>query len=939
MALIAQYYKYCEEYKEKYGDNTVVLIQVGSFYEVYGERSGDIYIKSPLSRISQLCCLNIANKNQTNVMIGFRDYQLDKYVEILINAGWTVPVFVQDTQSSNTTRSLFKIYSPGTTFLVNDQKISNNISCFWIEKKNSTLINPCEQLICGISTIDIYTGNSIINEYIINPYTGTQTDYNELERLYQVYEPSELIIVYKNITEDMVKNIIKYVNINCCIRLKNEKDIEVINCEKQTYQKEILSKIFNSLTCIDSYEVAKQSFCIILNNILLQNRQIIDRIKEPEIYTMDGCVLLGNHSLKQLNIISTQSTNKFSSICDLYMNYCSTSMGKREIKKVITNPIYNSDKLNRLYDDIENMKKNDYKLIRGILSNVCDLEKFLRKLIIKKVTPIDIVSELLKSFNHINQIDLSFDTSKITNVSSFIKTKLNTQSVSNQVDGDTFNKGVCQKIDELNNEKLEYTEQLHSIIDYLNSLFTEKEKKTKSCIDIHETDRDGLSLTLTKRRSELLKKYIKNVKLSGVTLKTKHFSDFTLHLDSISFIQSQTSKQKIESSQLRTITSLIGKIQLKIIDFAKIAFNQFIEELLSLGDDIKYIIDFVKHTDVTCTKTIISVLNNYSRPIIKEEESSFVDVTQLRHPIIELLDENEIYVPNDITFDEDQNGILLFGTNAVGKSSLIKSIGIAVLLAQSGMFVPCRKMTYSPYKSIFTRIISNDNIFKGLSTFAVEMTEFNTILNNSNKNSLVLGDELCSGTETTSAISIFSSGVKILSERKVNFIFATHFHELTQIDLITQIRNLSFKHLKVVYDGDKDVLVYNRTLSEGSGESIYGLEVCKSLHMPKDFIALAYDIRNKIIPEDNDILMLGKSHFNSKKVRGNCEMCKNTYGTDVHHLQYQNRADKDGFIGSFHKNKLGNLINICKACHDKIHREKVEYVKQKTNKGFVLKEL
>ena len=74
-------------------------------------------------------------------------------------------------------------------------------------------------------------------------------------------------------------------------------------------------------------------------------------------------------------------------------------------------------------------------------------------------------------------------------------------------------------------------------------------------------------------------------------------------------------------------------------------------------------------------------------------------------------------------------------------------------------------------------------------------------------------------------------------------------------------------------------------------------------------------------------------------VDGNCEMCKNTYGTDVHHLQYQNRADKDGFIGSFHKNKLGNLINICKACHDKIHREKVEYVKQKTNKGFVLKEL
>ena len=135
------------------------------------------------------------------------------------------------------------------------------------------------------------------------------------------------------------------------------------------------------------------------------------------------------------------------------------------------------------------------------------------------------------------------------------------------------------------------------------------------------------------------------------------------------------------------------------------------------------------------------------------------------------------------------------------------------------------------------------------------MTEFNTILNNSDKNSLVLGDELCSGTETTSAISIFSAGVKILSDRNVNFIFATHFHEITKISLINEITNLSFKHLKVTYDGEKDILIYNRKLADGPGESIYGLEVCKSLHMPQDFISLAYGIRNEIIPENNDILM------------------------------------------------------------------------------------
>ena len=128
----------------------------------------------------------------------------------------------------------------------------------------------------------------------------------------------------------------------------------------------------------------------------------------------------------------------------------------------------------------------------------------------------------------------------------------------------------------------------------------------------------------------------------------------------------------------------------------------------------------------------------------------------MRHCLIEHLQTNELYVANDISLGFDKcNGILLYGTNAVGKSSLIRSIGICIVLAQAGMFVPCSEFTYKPYCKIFTRILGNDDIFKGLSTFAVEMSELRTILNNSDENSLILGDELCSGTETNSAISIF----------------------------------------------------------------------------------------------------------------------------------------------------------------------------------------
>ena len=134
----------------------------------------------------------------------------------------------------------------------------------------------------------------------------------------------------------------------------------------------------------------------------------------------------------------------------------------------------------------------------------------------------------------------------------------------------------------------------------------------------------------------------------------------------------------------------------------------------------------------------------------------------MRHPLIEQLLTDELYVPNDVKFDENNKGVLLFGTNAVGKSSFIKALGISVIMAQAGFFAPASKFGSTPFKQIFTRIIGNDNIFKGLSTFAVEMLEFKNIIDNVCENSLVLGDELCSGTETDSAISIVLAGINTL---------------------------------------------------------------------------------------------------------------------------------------------------------------------------------
>jgi DNA mismatch repair protein MutS len=134
-------------------------------------------------------------------------------------------------------------------------------------------------------------------------------------------------------------------------------------------------------------------------------------------------------------------------------------------------------------------------------------------------------------------------------------------------------------------------------------------------------------------------------------------------------------------------------------------------------------------------------------------------------------------------------------------------------------------------------------------------------------------------------------------------------------------------------------LIYDRKLKDGSGESMYGLEVCKSLHLPKDFLENAYNIRKKYNKSNEGILSKKTSHFNSKKIMGNCEVCKKKIGTEVHHLQHQENANENNMIKSFHKNHPANLLTLCEDCHNNIHKSGKQHKKVKTSKGTKIMEL
>ena len=959
--MIKEYFEKVEYHTKDFGEKTIVLWECGSFFEVYGLRDPKTGTITPptILTFAKICDFRIANKKncigkKNVVMAGFNNNILDKYLKKLDDAGFTVPIYTQEKKAGIITRSLRFISSPGTYLTKENQQLTNNIMCCWIERyATPTLRTP--YISCGISNIDIFTGKSHLFEFQ-RENLHQSTTYDELERFYSIYNPNEVIIITRNFIETEIQEIIQFAGIQCTnihkVSLEDENNSfsnAARNCEKQIYQEAQLKYFYDikdyapfveSLR-LEEYPLATYSFCFLLEFIKKHNPALVKKIHEPMIDNINDRLLLANHSLQQLNILDNhQHKGKCSSILS-FMNCCKTAMGKRALNGAILHPITNCEILAREYSIVEHVIDNFETLesIRESFSHIRDIEKLYRKIFMKHVTPCEFmfiyhnVQTTLDVYKIIakdpilmkymkDHIDGNVERSCAALITLLEKTfdiDKASQITSLHLENNCFKTGFSPELDTIEGEYERSVEGLQKIQSQLCHKLEKLEKKTPKnpFVKINITEKSMYSLVCTNRRAKLLE---------GALKKSKK-GPFHFYL-------AGKSNKKIDSKEISSLCSTIHKTFSQLREQLAVEYDAFLERIKNEGEHIQVIVKYITRLDMLLSKAYIAKRYNYCKPEIDmTRETAFFEAKDLRHPLIEHLQKSEIYVPNDISLGGDNCGTLLFGTNAVGKSSLIRSIGIAIVLAQSGMFVPCSSFVYRPYMQLFTRILGNDNIFKGLSTFAVEMSELRTILNMSTENSLILGDELCSGTETTSALKIFAAGIIRLHERNANFIFATHFHEVTHMKEIIGLEHLNMSHMSVIYNREKDQLIYERKLKVGPGRHEYGLEVCKALSLPQDFMDLAHSLN----PRPN-LLSQHSSHYNAAKLKGGCEVCGDVIGNDIHHLQHQQHASEDGFIKHFHKNHKANLINICKSCHIKIHESDKEHRLFKTSTGMEILE-
>jgi DNA mismatch repair protein MutS len=488
-----------------------------------------------------------------------------------------------------------------------------------------------------------------------------------------------------------------------------------------------------------------------------------------------------------------------------------------------------------------------------------------------------------------------------------------------KINNSFFNKGINCEIDNLQ-------ENINNNYNLLNLHATKLShllEENSTFVRLEHNERDGHYLSITSKRLELLKKKFKYTKNSNIKLTN---TDIKISPNDLEFKSINKTSSRITSSFIRKLSSTIRNQQFEIGDLCRGLYINQLEQFDELYmDSLKQITNFIAQIDTYKSVAKASVMYGYTKPKISIDsgmKSSFIDAKDIRHPIIERIQEEIEYVPNDILIGKDLKGMLLYGTNASGKSSLMKAVGLNIIMAQAGFYVASSDFTYYPYHYLFTRINNNDNIFKGESSFAVEMMELRNILKRGNNSSLILGDELCSGTESISALSIFAASVKYLSKIDSSFIFATHLHELTKMDALNGLNNVEMFHLKVEYDEDTGDLIYNRKIEKGSGDAIYGLEVCKAMDMDSAFLKDANEIRQNIMGVKEQFNSGKVSQYNSSLFIENCAVC-NKPAEDTHHIKFQCTANKDGMIGHIQKDTKSNLVPLCKECHNSVHNNTI----------------
>jgi len=1056
MAVTLEYFDIWREYNKKYGDNVVVLIEIGKFYEVmeydpqqcscadyrtsphrpdtvYNEKMGcavavgkAIYLE--IKKHSGNKPYSITNPDWG----GFPSPSYERKRQMILRHGFVIVRVDQIKEGTKVVgRKVVEVASPGTEIQEIDigvNNYTNNVVSIYILHQSGTKTRAMS-ITCGVASLDVSTGVNIVSEMYSDKDDVMQAVL-EINRFLLALRPKEIIlnIVYlpEDKREDYKLLLFKRLNLDICPNVIWQWDQVPEAYNKLDYHKSFYGKLFgsNSSTTVQQIdssisssssssgnssnistnitasiaatidngfnsniisqlglgmlELGRISHILLLQYCHAHNEKTIECLQLPTINWLDQDhhLILSNNCLQQLDIVNDKNyryRSKQQNKTNLFdvVNFTSTRLGHRMLYNRLVNPLTDVIELNKNYAQIQELlasvspgRKPLLDELDRALKGLPDIVRYQRLVNLQIIKPKELVTlhegytkvinvyMLIYGSQSTNLKQLLLDNDNIGNFNNYFQYMHRTFNSSNDelsgrclskladcsvvVDKQSkyttlfcpsvpFNKGIFQQLDGIQNSIEQYKVQLVNISEHLNQHLTSKRGKPLS-MDDGQYNEMGFITTPAKAKGLVSKSNIINQQLCG------HITEHS----------TTKSRKVITSVVIEQICSALHKAQVQMGIECYNCYLQIVKEMGTIFTFGTAVGKMIAQLDFIKSGAKVALEYNYHSPTISGNgDNSYCTIKELRHPVVERIIQSA-YIPNNVSLGNNQehNGYLLYGANSTGKSTLSKAIALVIILAQAGYYVPGH-MVYYPYNRIMTRLSGNDDIAKGMSSYMIEMDELRSILRQTDDKTLVLGDEICRGTETLSGTAITIASLESLVSRKCSFVFSTHMHHLVNNVHIKKLRQRMYIcHLDISYDDRTGDLIINRRLKPGAGSTAYGVEVAKSLQVDKDIISRASQIRQELKgqfngqSEEQTILSTKSSRYNDKLYVDSCCICGGNQQLHTHHLQPQKMADGQGFIQHMHKNTRSNLMVLCSACHIKVHQQGISFKVVETVSGY-----
>ena len=819
------------ETKEEYKD-CILFYRLGDFYEMFFEDAITASRELELTLTGKDC-----GQEERAPMCGIPHHAAEIYVSRLINKGYKVAICEQledpKTTKGIVKRGVIRVVTPGT--LVESNMLE--------ERKNNYIMSIYKTgIYFGISICDISTGEFYSAEIKDNNNFPILLD--EIAR----YTPSELVI------NSMMANCLDEMN-----KIKERFENVYITKFNDKFFSEELNNINLRFNVVDNNErkienLAEKKLALSSINALVQyiedtQKTSLDHINKITIYNLSKYMALDINARRNLEITEKMRDKSKKGTLLWVLDKTSTSMGGRLLRRWLNDPLVDVDEINRRLNAVKELK--DDIILRGEvienLKKVYDIERLAGKMAYGNANARDMVTLKNSLF-------------KLPEVKQILK---NCKS--------DLLKGLYEKLDELQDiyqliEKSIVEDPPMTIKDggIIKLGYDEEIDKLKTA------QTEGKTWLVQLEAEEKEKTGIKNLKI-GFNKVFGYFIEVTKsYLDQVPdrFIRKQTltNAERYITEDLKNLENQILGAEEKVINLEYNAFVEIREEISKNVTRLQTTSEVISSLDVLTSFAQVAEDFNYCMPEV--DSSGTIDIKNGRHPVIEKILGEGIFVENDTFLDKGDNRLsIITGPNMAGKSTYMRQVALITLMAQCGSFVPAESANIGVVDKIFTRVGASDDLSMGQSTFMVEMMEVATILKEATPNSLVILDEIGRGTSTYDGLSIAWAVAEYIADKQkcgAKTLFATHYHELTELEnKIEGIKNYSI----AVKEKGEDIIFLRKIVRGGTDES-YGIHVARLAGVPKVVTQKANEILRSL--EKKNILT-GKKQ-DKKQVEGQFDM-------------------------------------------------------------------